>query len=178
MGFFTIKHIPSIDCGRGVGGGKVRVDANAVEGRGIWCGCTISVADVGEGRQGTVEELVAGAVGLLRRCLRREETSGAAVPVAWRLCRMCLAHDLVELKVEFAFWSVVLGELKLQLRRASHVEVVLGACAHHRARAPPKKGRRKWGTRDDVDAIIITLKSWVARSRTTEEWLNRHAVSC
>jgi hypothetical protein len=59
---------------------------------------------------------------------------------------------------------VVLGELKLQLRRASHVEVVLGACAHHRARA--------------LDAIIITLKSWVARSRTTEEWLNRHAVSC
>ena len=83
MGFFTtIKRITSIDCGRGVGGGEVRLDANVVEGGGIWCGSTLSVADVGEGREGTVEERVAGAVGLRRRRLCREETGGTAVAVA------------------------------------------------------------------------------------------------
>ena len=87
-------------------------------------------------------------------------------------------HDLVELQVEFVFWSVVLGDLKIQLCRAPYVVIVLGARAHHRARAPPKKGRRKMGTRYDVDAIIIRVKSWVARPRATEEWLNRHGFSC
>jgi len=155
MVFFTFT---SIDCGRGVGGGEVRLDANAAEDVGIRCGSTPSVADAGEG-----------------------QTVGTAVPVAWRLCRMHLArvHGLVELKVEFIFRSVVLGDLKLQLRRASHIVVVLGAGAHHRARAPAQRGRRKGGVRDNVDAIIIKwLACQIQRPRATEEWLNRHGVLC
>jgi hypothetical protein len=74
---------------------------------------------------------------------------------------------------------VVLGDLKLQLRHASHVVVVLGASAHHRARAPAKRGRRKGGVRDNIDAIIIKwLACQIQRPRATEEWLNRHGVLC